>query len=180
MAIHPELRVAPPYKEWTFAGNMTRMPEVAAPALGNRNNLVTIDAEIPDNANGVIYALGAFSGGLATYVKDGVLCYEYNLFEIQRTRIVAKQKLPTGKVKIEVETIYAVAKPAGPLNVSLKVNGTVVATGQVPMSAPLFFTANDCLDIGTDLGSPVSLDYYDKAPFAFNGRINEVKVKYLA
>ena len=61
----------------------------------------------------------------------------------------------------------------------MKVNGTVVAKGQVPVSAPLIFTANDCLDIGTDLGSPVSLDYFDKAPFAFNGRIDEVKVKYL-
>ena len=179
MALHPELRVVPPYKEWTFAGNMTRMPEVTAPALGNRNNLVTIDAEIPANANGVLYALGAFSGGLALYVKDGMLCYEYNLFEIQRTQIVSKQKLPTGKVRIEVETTYADPKPAGPLNVTLKVNGTVVAKGMVPMSAPLIFTANDCLDIGTDLGSPVSLDYFDRAPFAFNGKIDEVKVKYL-
>ena len=177
--LHPELRVVPPYKEWTFAGNMTRMPEVVAPALGNKNNLVTIEAEIPANANGVLYALGGFSGGLATYVKDGMLCYEYNLFVIQRTQIVSKQKLPTGKVKIEVETTYAVPKPAGPLNVTLKVNGAVVAKGQVPISAPLLFTANDCLDIGTDLGSPVSLDYFDKAPFAFNGRIDEVKVKYL-
>ena len=62
---------------------------------------------------------------------------------------------------------------------TLKVNGTVVAKGQVPVSAPLFFTANDCLNIGTDLGSPVSLDYFDRAPFAFNGKIDEVKVKYL-
>ena len=62
---------------------------------------------------------------------------------------------------------------------TLKVNGKVVAKGQVPVTAPLLFTANDCLDIGTDLGSPVSLDYFDKAPFAFNGRIDEVKVKYL-
>ena len=95
--MHPELRVVPPYKEWTFAGNMTRMPEVVAPALGNKNNLVTIEAEIPANANGVLYALGGFSGGLATYVKDGMLCYEYNLFEIQRTQIVSKQKLPPAR-----------------------------------------------------------------------------------
>ena len=38
------------------------------------------------------------------------LCYEYNLFEIQRTQIGSKQKLPTGKVKIEVETTYAERK----------------------------------------------------------------------
>jgi hypothetical protein len=65
------------------------------------------------------------------------------------------------------------------LNVTMRVNGTAVGSGQVPISAPLLFTANDCLDIGTDLGSPVSLDYFDKAPFAFNGTINEVRVRYL-
>lgn len=41
------------------------------------------------------------------------------------------------------------------------------------------FTANDCLDIGTDLGSPVSLDYYDKAPFKFNDTIETVHVHYI-
>jgi arylsulfatase A-like enzyme len=177
--VRPDLRIAPPYTEWTFAGNMTRMPEFTAPALGNKENVVTVDAEIPADANGVLYALGAFSGGLSLYVQDGMLSYEYNLFEMQRTHIRAKDKLPTGKVKIEVETKYAVKRPAGPLDVILKVNGQQVAQGQVPVSAPLMFTANDCLDIGTDLGSPVSLDYYEKAPFAFNGKIEQVRVKYL-
>ena len=58
-------------------------------------------------------------------------------------------------------------------------NGVEVAKGTVPVSAPLAFTANDCLDIGTDLGSPVSVDYYDKAPFAFTGKIEQVLLKYL-
>ena len=53
-----------------------------------------------------------------------------------------------------------------------------VATGRVPVSAPLGFTANDCLDIGTDLGSPVSLAYYDEAPFKFNGKIDRVHIRY--
>lgn len=176
--VRPDLRITPPYQEWTFAGALTRMPEFAAPALGNKENTVTIDAEIPARANGVIYALGGFSAGLTCYVKDGALCYEYNLFEIQRTQIKAKSQLPTGQVKIEVTTKYAEKKPAGPLEVTLKVNAKEVAKGQVPVSAPLGFTANDCLDIGTDLGSPVSLDYYDAAPFKFNGKIEQVHVEY--
>jgi hypothetical protein len=61
----------------------------------------------------------------------------------------------------------------------MKVNGEVAATGQVPISAPLIFTANDCLDIGIALGSPVSLDYYDKVPFKFNGTIEQVDVEYM-
>jgi arylsulfatase A-like enzyme len=179
VALHPEQRVAPPYTEWTFSGNTVRIPEFCAPALGNRSNVVTIDAEIPANANGVLYKLGANSGGLTCFVEDGVLCYEYNLFIIQRTKIRAEQKLPIGKVKIDVETTYAVLKAGGPLNITMKVNGEVVATGQVPISAPLGFTANDCLDIGIALGSPVSLDYYDKVPFKFNGTIEQVRVEYV-
>jgi arylsulfatase A-like enzyme len=177
--LHPEMRITPPYTEWTFSGDTVRMPEFCAPALGNKPNVVTIDADIPANANGVLYKLGANSGGLTCFVEDGILCYEYNLFIIQRTKIRAKQKLPVGKVKIEVETAYVVPKPGGPLSITLKVNGEVVATGQVPISAPLLFTANDCLDIGIAHGSPVSLDYYDKMPFKFNGTIDQVHVQYV-
>jgi len=176
---HPELKPAPPYTEWTFPGDLVRMPEFNAPALGNRPNIVTIDADIPDDANGVLYKLGANSGGLTLFVEDDVLCYEYNLFIIERTKIRATDKLPIGRVKIEVETSYIETKPAGPLNVVLKVDGAVVAEGRVPVSAPLVFTANDCLDIGQALGSPVSLDYREKAPFKFNGTIEQVHVKYV-
>lgn len=176
--IRPDQKISTPYTEWNFSGSITRMPEFTAPALGNRENAVTIDVEIPADASGVLYALGGFSGGLSCYVKDGVLSYEYNLFEIERTHIRAKEKLAPGKAKIEITTKYVQKKPAGPLAVTMKVNGKEVASGTVPMSAPLLFTANDCLDIGTDLGSPVSVDYFDTPPFPFNGKIGNVHVKY--
>ena len=176
---HPEMRLGSPYTEWTLSGNSVRIPEFAGPTLGNKPNIVTIDAVIPENANGVLYKLGGQSAGLTCFVEDGILCYEYNLFIIQRTKIRAKDKLPTGKVKIVVETSYIELKAAGPLKVTLKVNGQVFAEGTVPVSAPLGFTANDCLDIGQALGSPVSLDYREKAPFKFNGKIEQVHVKYI-
>jgi len=176
--VRPDLRIKPPYKEWTFPGAITRMPEFAAPALGNTENRVSVDAELPARASGVIYALGGFSAGLSLFVEDGVLTYEYNLFEIARTQIKAKTRLPAGRMNIEVVTRYAEKKAAGPLDVTLSVNGKEVAKGRVPVSAPLGFTANDCLDIGTDLGSPVSLDYYERAPFELNGKINEMRVRY--
>jgi len=34
------------------------------------------------------------------------------------------------------------------------------------------------VDIGIVRGSPAALDYYDKAPFRFNGRIERAHVKY--
>ena len=109
---HPELRPAPPYTEWTFFGDTVRVPEFSAPALGTRPNVVTIDATIPADANGVLYKLGGFPGGVTCFVEDGILCYEYNLFEIQRTKIRAHEKLPPGKVKIEIETNHPRAHAA--------------------------------------------------------------------
>lgn len=178
-ALHPEMRIAPPYKDWTFSGDITRMPEFCAPALGNKPNVVTIDADIPELASGVLYKLGSVAGGLTCFVDEGILCYEYNLFIIQRTKIRSKERLPAGRVRIEIETAYTVPKPGGPLDITMKVNGRTVAEGRVPVSAPLLFTANDCLDIGIALGSPVSLDYFDRAPFKFNGTIHTVAVQYV-
>jgi hypothetical protein len=181
VAFHPELRISTPYREWNFTGDITRMPEMCAPALGNRANLVTIEADIPANANGVLYALGGAGGGLTCYVEDGILCYEYNLFILMRTKIRSEQQLPQGHATIQIKTEYqGEARPGGPLNVTMHVNDNPYASGQVPISAPLLFTANDCLDIGICLGGRVSLDYYDKAPYPFNGIINNVKVRYLS
>jgi hypothetical protein len=84
-----------------------------------------------------------------------------------------------GKAQIEVMTSYVERRPAGPLKVVLKVNGKEVASGVVPVSAPLIFTANDCLDFGIDLRSPVGLEYYDHAPFKFDGKIEGARVQYL-
>jgi arylsulfatase len=175
---HPEDAPATPYTDWTFTGPIVRMPEFAAPKLGKFDNDVSMEINVPKNANGVLYALGSFSGGLTCFVKDGYLCYEYNLFEIDRTKIKSKSKLPLGDVTIEVVSRLAAPERGSPLNVSLKVNGEVVAEGQVPITAAFTFTANDCLDFGSDLGSPVSLEYYDEAPFAFNGTIGTSRIWY--
>jgi hypothetical protein len=49
----------------------------------------------------------------------------------------------------------------------------------VPVSALLSFAARECLDIGTCLGSPVSMDYYGKPPSGFTGMIERMHVEHL-
>jgi hypothetical protein len=39
--------------------------------------------------------------------------------------------------------------------------------------------ASETFDVAQDLGSPVALDYFDRAPFAFNGKVDDVHVAYL-
>ena len=43
----------------------------------------------------------------------------------------------------------------------------------------MIFTASETFDIGMDLGSPVSLDYHERAPFKFNGKIEKINIKYI-
>lgn len=127
----------------------------------------------------MLYKFGANSGGLTLFIDDGVLVYEYNLFIVQRTQIRSTMPLPAGRVQLTVTTKLLEPRRATPLGITINIDGTVVAEGTVPISAPLTFTANDGLDIGKALGSPVSLDYRARVPFDFNGHIEQVHVRYL-
>lgn len=172
---HPEDRVKTPYRAWTFDTTTTRMPEFTAPGLGRESTHVTIDAELGENASGVLYALGGASGGLCLYLDRGDLVYEYNMMIIERYAARSKEKLAPGRHRIEVDT--TIAKPGAPAQVVLAVDGAEVGRATVARTVPAAFTASESLDVGVDLGSPVSLTYFDRAPFRFDGRIDTVAVR---
>jgi arylsulfatase len=175
LRIHPEDRVKTPYTSWVFDTSTTRMPEFTAPGLGRESNVVTVDLEAGENASGVLYALGGASGGLALYMDDGHLVYEYNMMIIERYIARSTDKLVPGRHKIEV--ITTVAKPGAPAKVILKVDGAEVATADVKRTVPAAFTASESFDVGIDLGSPVSLDYFDRRPFRYSGKIEKMSVE---
>ncbi|WP_295441066.1 arylsulfatase [uncultured Thiodictyon sp.] len=174
LRIHPEDRIKTPYTSWQFDATTTRMPEFTAPGPGRETNHVTIDATLREQATGVLYALGGASGGLTLYLDQGILVYEYNMMIIERYTARSQEKLPAGKHRIEVDT--AIAKPGAPAQVVLSVDGQEVARTTVKRTVPAAFTASETFDVGTDLGSPVSLDYFNRRPFAFDGTIDSVQV----
>jgi hypothetical protein len=46
----------------------------------------------------------------------------------------------------------------------------------VKRTVPGAFSASETLDIGVDLGSPVSLNYLDRRPFRFDGTVRAMEV----
>jgi arylsulfatase len=172
---HTEDVIATPYTSWRFDAATTRMPEFTAPGLGKKSNTVTIDLEVGENASGVLYALGGASGGLTLYMDKGELIYEYNMMIIERYTARTKEKLAPGRHRIEADTI--IGKPGAPAEVTLKVDGKEVARTTVRRTVPAAFTASETFDVGVDLGSPVSMDYFDRRPFPFSGKIEKVKVE---
>lgn len=178
LRIHPEDRIKTPYTSWSFDDATIRMPEFTAPGVGNQSNTVTIDVETGPNASGVLYALGGSSGGLSCYMDNGHLCFEYNLMIVYRTVMKSKDKLAPGKHTIAVNTTLKTPKPGAPADIILSVDGNEVVRGTTQMTVPAAFTASETFDVGVDLGSPVARDYFKRAPFKFNGKINSVKVNY--
>jgi arylsulfatase len=174
--LDPSARIAVPYSEWHFDRQVTRLPEFSAPNLRSRSSVVTVEAELRPGDEGVLYAMGGVAGGVTLYIDKGQLVYEYNALTLKRTVLRSTSPLPVGRCRIEVEMAVASPKPGSPATVTLRVDGAEFGRVTVPYTLPLAFTATETFDVGVDLGSPVSLDYFDRAPFRFTGQIAGVHV----
>ena len=116
------------------------------------------------------------TGGLALYMDKGQLVYEYNGMIIERAIARSAGKVAAGKHRVEVVTTLASAQPLSPADVVLKVDGQEVARTTVKRTVPGAFSASETFDVGVDLGSTVSVDYFERRPFRFDGRIGSVQV----
>jgi arylsulfatase len=163
--------------EWTLFEGMTRIPESQAPNVRNGNVRAEIEAEIPPNANGVIFAMGGYAGGVSLYVHNGELRYEYSALMLKRNKIRVG-KLPIGNVKIDFEMRTPLER-AAPAEVSFWINDKEAASGTVERTIPATFTASETFDVGLDTCSPVADDYFEEAPFAFNGTLKRLHFKNL-
>ena len=179
LRIHPEDVITSPYTEWTFDQSITRMPEFAAPGLGKKSNKVVIDLEVGKNQNGVLYALGGSAGGLTCYMENGYLKYEYNMMIIHQFKVSSRNKITAGKHVFEITTVIKDNKPGAPADITLVVDGEELGSVRALGTVPAAFSSSETLDIGIDLGSPVSFNYLEKAPFKYNGKINSVHIKLL-
>lgn len=173
LRLHPEDVLKSPYTSWTFNQSTRRMPEFSAPGLGKLNNKVVIDLEVPESANGVLYALGGSGGGLTVFMENGKITYEYNMFLIENYSVTT-DKISPGRHTVEIST--HLEKPGGQAIVTIGLDGKQIAECDVKRSVPLAFSATETFEVGVDLGSSVSLKYHEKAPFEFNGRIHQLKV----
>jgi arylsulfatase len=123
--------------------------------------------------------VGGISAGFTVYMDKGYLHAEYNAMTLNRYKVKSEDPLPTGKVTIEVEVKFDEKKPQAPATVTFRVNRVRIGQGRIERSVPAGFTASETFDIGVDLGSPVALDYFERAPFKFNGEIEKINIKYI-
>jgi arylsulfatase A-like enzyme len=166
--------------EWTFREGQARVPESMAPKFQSGfSTHAVISAELPEKASGVLYCVGGISAGFTVYMDEGFLKAEYNAMTLDRSKVSSDRPLDAGAATIEVDFRYDGPEREGPATVTFTVDGQQVGQGRIGRSVPGVFTASETFDVGMDLGSPVSLDYHDRAPFAFNGTIEKIHIGYL-
>ena len=163
--------------EWTLFDGITRIPESQAPNVRNGNVRAEIEAEVPENVNGVIFAMGGYAGGVSLYAENGKLYYEYSALLLKRDKIEVGD-LPAGDVTIAYE-MHTPLERAAPAEVKFWINGKAAAEGTVQRTIPGTFTASETFDVGRDMCSPVADAYFEKAPFAFEGKLKRIYFKNL-
>jgi len=177
---HPDEIKSSTLTEWNMYAGMTRIHESQAPKFQSGfSTHSTILVDIPENTSGVIYAVGGISAGFTVYMDKGVLKAEYNAMTLNRYKVNSGEKIPTGKVKIEVIVKAQQKKPLAPSLITLKVNGKTVGEVMAKRTVPALFTASESFDVGMDLGSAVALDYHEQIPFKFGGTIESLNIRYI-
>jgi arylsulfatase A-like enzyme len=156
--------------------NMRRIQENAVVNTKNKSHAVSAEIEVPKaGANGVIVAQGGAMGGWALYTHEGKLTYAYTFLGVQHINVSATSALPAGKHQVRMEFTYdggGIGKAAA---IALFVDGKPVGQGKVDRTHALFYSMDETLEVGCDMGEPVTEDYghHDNA---FNGRIHWVRI----
>lgn len=166
-------------KSFRYPGNLTRLPSEVAPEIGRHSFKLTADVDIPAGVQpaGVVATLGGRFGGWGFLVLDGrpVVVHAVSEQARYKFRVTAAEALKTGKSTLAFDVRYADARPGGPADVTISVDGRQVASGRIPKTLPAGKGSSpETFDIGRDTGTPVVEDY--AVPFAFKGEIRQVTV----
>jgi arylsulfatase A-like enzyme len=163
-----------------FRDGVERLPNAVLPHIAGLSFTLAADVEIPPaGATGVILAQGSRYGGFTFYVDRGHIVYEVNAFGNRTGRLVSQNPLRPGKAHIVLKvTAQPVAgSPVGSGaktgSAQLTINGTEQGNANFTNVNGSSYT--ETLDVGSDLGSPVSSAY--RSPNRFTGKIDQVTVQ---
>jgi arylsulfatase len=158
-------------------GGMGRLTESSVINIKNRSHAVTARFTVPDGppATGVIVAQGGAFGGWTLYLLEGRPVYCYNLFGLQRFKVAGDAPVGAGTHELRMAFTYDGGGPAKGGEVTLLLDGAIVADGRLPATEPLVFSGDETTDVGSDTATPVS-DDYTPATSRFPGRIDWVRI----
>jgi arylsulfatase len=124
----------------------------------------------------VIVAQGGRFAGWSLYVKDGVVKYCHNYFDLEYSYVEASEKLPSGTVNVRYHFDYEGGGTGKGGVGKLYFDDKLVGEGRITKTVPMIFSADETLDLGGDLALPVTDDYAVGEANEFQGTVNWVRI----
>ena len=170
---------------FTYSGELSGVPDSAAPNILDKSYTITAEVTIPDGgAEGMIVTEGGRFGGYGLFLSKGDFgvgrgkaVFLYNLLDLKRTMWEGPE-LGAGK-----HTIVFDFKSDGPgLGKGgtgvLSVDGQEVARNTLEHTTPIMFPEDETFDVGLDTRTGVALvEYRYDPPFKFTGKIDRLTFK---
>jgi arylsulfatase A-like enzyme len=183
--VAPRPNITAGRKEFVYTRPMVGLPQGDSPVLLNTSYTITADIDVPQGgAEGMILTSGGRFGGYGFYLLKGKPVFLWNLVDLERQKWAGDDVLPPGHNVVEFDFKYD-GLGAGTLvyndfsglgrsgTGTLKVNGKVVATQQMPKTLPMILQWDESFDIGSDTLTGVNdADY--QPPFPLTAKLNKL------
>ena len=167
---------------FTYSGELSGVPDSAAPNILDKSYTITAEVTIPDGgAEGMIVTEGGRFGGYGLFLSKGdfgvgrgKVVFLYNLLDLKRTMWEGPE-LGAGKHTI-VFDFKADAPGLGKGGTGvLSVDGKEVARNTLEHTTPILFPEDETFDVGLDTRTGVALvEYRYDVPFKFTGKIDKL------
>lgn len=147
-----------PRKHFDYWGKDVSMPAVgAAPYLAGRSYTLNADLNLDKaDASGAVMAWGSKFGGWSLYLDHGkpAFAWAQSTDPAEMATVKAEKALPVGASKLTLRFVASRGTPGA--DVVLSADGVELARGHLPSNAFTPSGNGESLDIGRDLGVPVT------------------------
>jgi arylsulfatase A-like enzyme len=185
--VSPRPNITAGRHEFIYTHPMVGLPQGDSPSILNSSYTISADITVPKGgAEGMILTSGGRFAGYGFYLLEGKPTFLWNMIDLERIKWQGADALPPGQHTIEFDFKYrglgagtlafnSMSGLGRPGTGTLTVDGKVVATKEMKKTLPMILQWDESFDIGSDTLTGVNdADY--KPPFAFTGKLNELKI----
>ena len=186
--VAPRPNITAGRSEFVYTRPMVGLPQGDSPFILNTSYTFTADIEVPQGGgDGMIVTSGGRFAGYGFYILKGKPVWLWNLVDLERLKWEGAEALSPGRHTLEFDFKYE-GLGAGTLAFNdfsglgrpgvgtLKVDGKVVDTKQMPKTLPMILQWDESFDVGSDTLTGVNdADY--KPPFPLASKLNKLTIK---
>jgi arylsulfatase len=168
----PRPEIGKPRSRYVYYPDCAEVPEAAAVNIRNRSYTIAADVDLhsPD-ADGVLFSHGARFGGHTLYIKDRTLRYVYNFCGLFEQQVVSSEEIPTGHAILSAAFVREGEDMPTHGTLTLYIDDRAVGSAQIKTQPGNFSLVGEGLNVGTDVGEPVTDDYVGQRPWTFSGGV---------